>query len=292
MNILQELARGRILLMDGAMGTMLLESGLVAGGCPEQLNLTLPDAVAAITRRYADAGADIVQTNSFGGTPNRLAAHNLSESTGLINREAVKIARAAVPANVLVAASCGPTGLPRETPPELVRRQFEQQLSALLAEQPDMVIVETMTNLMEALIALKVCKAVRPGITAAVTVSLTATSNGFQIFDGASVAQITSALLDSGADIIGANCGAGSEQIVAVAREFRKHTATPLLMQPSAGLPFVEYAVLKYPESPQYMARRCHELLGIGVNMVGGCCGATPEHIAAMRRVIDEFAAE
>lgn len=292
-DLMRKLAEGNVLVADGAMGTMLMQAGLTPGECPEKMNLDHPDLVTEIARRYCAAGADIVQTNSFGGSSLRLALHSLADRLESVNRKAVRLARQATTDKVCVAASCGPTGSLIEpygdARPEQIAEAFACQIRALISEGVDVVFIETMTDLAEARIALREAKRVSAETPVAVTMTFDVTPSGFRTIMGTSIEEAIRVLLDEGADILGSNCGNGSETMVEVAREFRKHTDCPLLIQPNAGLPLLTGDTLLYPESPQYMAGQCRRLLEIGVNIVGGCCGTTPDHIAAIRRMVDEF---
>ena len=292
-DLMRRLADGGVLVADGAMGSMLMQAGLKPGECPERMNLNRPEIVAEIAKRYREAGADIVQTNTFGASSLKLAIYNLAEKTELINRSAVHLARQAAGDEICVAASCGPTGSLMEPygdlPPEQFAEAFGRQIRALVAEGVDIIFVETMTDLAEARIALQQAKRSSPETPVAVTMTFDVTPSGFRTIMGTTIKEAVHVLLNEGADILGSNCGIGSETMVEVAREFRKHTDSPLLIQPNAGLPQLVGDTAVYPESPQYMAEQCRKLLEIGVSIVGGCCGTTPDHIAAIREVVDEF---
>jgi 5-methyltetrahydrofolate--homocysteine methyltransferase len=287
--LLERLAAGEGLISDGAMGTLLLERGLKPGSCPEQINLERPEVPSEIARLYAEAGADIVSTNTFGATPLKLALFRCQEHTEAINRAAVRAARRAVPTGTLVAASCGPTGRLLEpygdTAPEEVFQSFLRQMQALMAEGVDLVVIETMTDLAEAQLALRAARQVSAAVPVAVTFTFECTPSGFRTIMGASIEEAIETLAGK-ADILGSNCGLGSHSMVEVAREFRRHTDQPLLIQPNAGLPSLKGEVVVYPESPEVMAACAHELMACRVNIVGGCCGTTPAHTRAMREAV------
>lgn len=292
-NLMRRLAEGRVLVADGAMGTMLMQAGLLPGECPEKMNLDHPEVITGIAKQYSAAGADIIQTNSFGGSSLKLAQYDLEVSTESINQNAVRLARQATTDEICVAASCGPTGILLEpygsARPEQISEAYQRQIRALISEGVDIILIETMIDLAEARIALQEAKRASKDTPVAVTMTFDVTPGGFRTIMGTTIQEAVRVLLDEGADILGSNCGNGSEAMVEVAREFRKHTDRPLLIQPNAGLPELRGGTLSYPESPEYMAGQCQRLLEIGVNIVGGCCGTTPDHIAALRRVVDEF---
>ena len=280
------LAGGKRLVADGAMGTMLIERGLKSGACPEEINLERPEVPAEVARLYAEAGSDIVQTNTFGASPLKLAHWGLADRAEAINRAAVRAARSGVPKSTLVAASVGPTGRLLEpygdTPPGDVLEAFRIQLAALASEGVDLVMIETMTDLAEALLALRAAREVAGDVPVAVTLTFEPTPSGYRTIMGTTVQEAVQALTADGADLLGSNCGLGSESMVEVAREFRKRTQLPLLIQPNAALPRLVGDLAVYPESPETMAMHARALLQGGVNIVGGCCGTTPAHIRAL----------
>jgi 5-methyltetrahydrofolate--homocysteine methyltransferase len=293
LGILERLRSGDILVADGAMGTMLFERGLKPGECPERWNLERPQVLEEIARLYLEAGADILQTNTFGASPLKLAQYSLSDSTEAINVAAVRAARSAATGRAFISASCGPCGRLLkpygDVDPEEVTEGFERQLSAVVAEGVDMICIETMTDLSEATLAVRAAKKVSPATLVAATMTFDATARGFFTIMGVTVMQAARDLAAAGADIVGSNCGNGIENMVRIAAEFRKHSALPLLIQSNAGLPETTRDGLVYPESPEFMAAACPELVAFGVGIIGGCCGTTPEHVAAIRKTVDAF---
>ena len=291
--LLERLASGEVLVADGAMGTLLFARGLRPGDCPEKVNLERSELLVEIARAYLDAGAEIVQTNTFGGSPLKLAQYALDNRTEEINVEAVRAVRQAVGGKAYVSASCGPSGRLLEpygdTRPEEMAQSFYRQLHAILSEGVDLICIETMTDLAEAVIAVKAAKLVSPATPVAATMTFDSTPRGFYTVMGVSIAQAAAGLADAGADMIGSNCGHGIENMVAIAAEFRRCSDLPLIIQSNAGLPRLVDGRPVYGETPEFMAAKCRELLEIGVQIVGGCCGTTPEHIRAIRQVVDEF---
>lgn len=291
-DLLSRLRAGDVLVADGAMGTLLFEQGLRPGECPESLNLADPVRLERVARLYMDAGADLVQTNTFGGSPLSLARYGLDGQTDAINAAAVAAVRRVVGTRAYVSGSCGPSGrilLPYgDTAPEDVYASFERQVRSLIEAGVDVLCIETMTDLREAQLAVKAARAVSPSIPLMATMTFDATPRGFFTIMGTDIQTAAAGLAEAGANIVGSNCGNGSEHMVAVAHEFRLRTDLPLLIQANAGLPQVVGGQLVYAETPAFMARHATVLIGLGVSIVGGCCGTTPEHTRAMREAVDQ----
>jgi 5-methyltetrahydrofolate--homocysteine methyltransferase len=288
--LLERIAAGEVLVADGAIGTWLLERGLAPGACPESFNLSHPEMLEEIARLYLQAGAEIIQTNTFGGSPVKLARYGLDDQTETIARAAVTAVRRAAGHRAYVSGSCGPCGRMLkpygDTDPELIRASFERQLRALAEAGVDLFCVETMTDLAEAVLAVRAAKAIAPAIPVMATMTFDRTRRGFFTIMGNGIAPAAAALVEAGADVIGSNCGNGIEAMVEIAGEFRRCTARPLIIQSNAGLPEMVDGVAVYPETPEYMAGRARELLVIGVSILGGCCGTTPAHIAAFKAMV------
>ncbi len=292
-DLLDRLGNAEILVADGAMGTMLFERGLKSGGCPESMNLDHPEVLEEIARLYHTAGSDIIQTNTFGGSPLKLAQYKLGNRTEEINVAAVRAVRQAVGTSAIVSASCGPCGAILkpygDTEPEDVLAGFQRQLRALIAEGVDMVCVETMIDLTEAVLAIEAARSISSTIPIAATMTFDLTQRGFFTVMGVTIEQAACGLADAGANIVGSNCGNGIVNMIRIAEEFRKHTSLPIIIQSNAGLPETVGDKLVYSETPEYMAGKCRDLLAAGVNIIGGCCGTTPEHISAIRQVVDGY---
>jgi 5-methyltetrahydrofolate--homocysteine methyltransferase len=305
--ILERLKKGEIVVADGAMGTMLFEKGLESGDCPERFNLTKPDIVGSISRLYVKAGAEIIQTNTFGASPAKLASYSLEDRTEEINRKAVVIARNAAKKSVTkvmetdaktglekhayISGSCGSTGKilkPHgEADPEELYDGFLKQIKILVDEGADIICVETMTDLQEAALALKAAKSLSPEIPVIATMTFDETPKGFYTIMGFGIKEAAAGLEDAGADIIGSNCGNGMEKMIRIAREFKKHSSLPLIIQSNAGLPETRNGKILYSESPGYFAEKAKDLIEVGVSIIGGCCGTTPEHIRSIRNTVD-----
>ena len=288
------LAGGKILLADGAMGTQLQAAGLGPGEAPENWNLVHPAVLESVASAYIKAGSDLVHTNSFGASPLKLAAHGLADRCEQINRAAASAAIRGVAGRGLVSGSIGPCGqllVPYgEIDPAEVLDGFRIQAGALVAGGVDMLTVETMIDLNEAVLAVQAAReAIGEG---AVLASLTfePTPRGWFTIMGNDIPTVVRELAAAGADVVGSNCGQGTEVMSAVARDFATATDLPLLIQANAGLPSLKNGEVHYPESPADMAAFLPELLAAGVKIVGGCCGTTPAHIAALRKALEEFA--
>jgi len=291
-SLLERIGTGDILVGDGAMGTMLFERGLRPGECPERWNLERPEVLKEIARLYLDAGANIISTNTFGGSPLKLQPYDFDARTEAINAAAVRAVRKVVADRAYVSASCGPCGLLiqplGDVSTDEVYESFLRQLRAVAAEGVDLICIETMTDLTEAKLAVKAAREAAPDSPIAATMTFDDTPNGFFTVMGVSVAQAAQELVEAGADIIGSNCGNGIENMIRIAAEFKRHTSLPLLIQSNAGLPLLSGDVVTYPETPEFMADKSRELVKLGVNIIGGCCGTTPEHIRAFKKVVGE----
>ncbi|MFH1573960.1 MAG: homocysteine S-methyltransferase family protein [Acidobacteriota bacterium] len=285
------LQRGDVLLGDGAWGTMLMQRGLRAGEPPDMACISQPGAIEEIAALYLESGAEIITTNTFGASPLKLQMFGLDERTEEINRKSVEAARRAVGTRACVSASVGPTGRLLKPYGDVeageVQAGFERQVRALAEAGADLICVETMTDLAEAVLAVQAARAVAPAAPVMATVTFEATPRGFRTIMGVTVEQAAAGLEEAGADILGSNCGNGIETMIEIAREFRRHSRLPVAIQSNAGLPALRSGILIYPESPEFMAERVPQLLAAGVQIIGGCCGTTPAHIAALRKTID-----
>jgi len=289
-DLLTRLATGRVLVGDGAWGTLLLARGLRQGEPPEGVNLTRPEVLEDIATQYLKAGADLITTNTFGGSPARLRQFGLDGQTEAINSAAVGAVRRVAQGHAYTSASVGPSGhllKPYgDADPADIGAGFERQMRALAEAGADLLCIETMTDLAEAVLAVRAARTVAPSLPVMATMTFESTRRGFFTVMGASIELAVRGLSDAGADILGSNCGNGSEAMVAIAREFRARTARPIAIQPNAGLPQPLAGVLVYPETPEFMAEQARELLAAGVAIIGGCCGTTPAHTRALREVV------
>ncbi len=290
-NILERLRRGDVIVGDGALGTQLMKRGLKHGEPPEIYNLTQPHVLEEIASLYLEAGAEIITTNSFGASSLRLRQFSLDQDAEAINRAAVEAVRRAVGNKAYVSASIGPTARMirplGDTEPEEIYSSFRGQIGALLSAGADMICIETMTDLNEAKLALTAVRSLDLKVPVMATMTFAKTPKGFFTLMGSSIQSVASALDSAGANIIGSNCGEGIESMIGIAREFRQHSRLPIAIQSNAGLPAASETGLVYPETPDYVAGKAVELLNLGVQIIGGCCGTGPEHIRAIRKAID-----
>ncbi len=275
----------RVLVSDGATGTVLQERGIPVDDCLESVNLTRPGMVRQLHREYIDAGADLIQTNTFGANRVRLGAFGLEGQVGQINRTAVRIAREAVAAagaKVFIAGDVGPLG--QELSADAAEKAFSEQIEVLAAESVDLFLLETFTSLKEALIAVKAARRVSPSTPIAAQLSFLAGKT----VEGKAAQEAATALRDAGADLVGANCGEGPAAVLRVVREMAKVAGVKLIARPSAGRPLLVQRRVVYSATAEYLAGYARRFIRAGAVVVGGCCGTSPRHIAALRRVVDE----
>ena len=292
---LERLKNREVLVGDGAWGTQLMARGLPAGQPPEWFALERPEVIEEVARLYVDAGADLVTTDTFGGSSFRLKLHGLEAEKERVNRQAVEAVKRAVGGRAFVSASVGPSGQLLEpygdTSPDAVEAAFAEQVAVLAAAGADLVCIETMSDLVEATRAVRAAKAVAPHLPVMATMTFERTPRGFFTVMGVSVERAVAGLAAAGADVVGSNCGTGIEDMLEVARAMAKATTLKVAIQPNAGLPKTRDGALVYDETPETMASRVPELLETGVAIVGGCCGTTPEHTRAIRRCVDAWRA-
>jgi 5-methyltetrahydrofolate--homocysteine methyltransferase len=282
--------RSEVLVLDGAMGTMLFEAGLASGACPEEWNDTRPEVIQAIHRAYLDAGCDIVETNSFGGTRLKLEAFGLGNRARDLNRAAARLARAVCPPGRLVAGSVGPTGhLPEpygERPEEVFLDAFREQAQALAEGGVDLFAVETMMIPEEAALAVRAAKETGLPVMCSMTFQWARDKDQDRTMWGTSPEDAARTVAAAGADIIGCNCGdGGPARVPGILTAMRKATAAPLAAYPNAGLPKIVGTRTVYDLTPQAMAQAYVDILRAGATIVGACCGSTPAHIGEIARV-------
>jgi 5-methyltetrahydrofolate--homocysteine methyltransferase len=290
--VLERIKSGDVLVADGAMGSLLMARAkdLIKGKCPEFINLSRTDILEDVASLYFEAGADIVQTNTFGGSPLKLSDYSLEDKTEEINRAAVTAVKKVVDGKAYVSASCGPSGKmlkPYGTvEPEEMYENFLRQLKVLVEAGADIICVETMTDLQEATLAIKAARDVSATIPVMATMTFDLKPRGFFTMMGVTIEKAAKGLEEAGANIIGSNCGNGIENMIKIAEEFRQFSALPLIIQSNAGLPEMMDGKAVYPETPEFMAEKSKELVAAGVAVVGGCCGTTPEHIKTIAQAL------
>jgi 5-methyltetrahydrofolate--homocysteine methyltransferase len=279
--------RGPVILGDGAWGSLLLARGLPAGTLPETWTLERPEEIRAIAREYLEAGAEILTTNTFGGSPVRLRQYGLENRTEEINGRAVEILREVAGDVAWVSASVGPTGRLLkpwgDLDPVEASASFTRQIVALRAAGADAICIETMTDMAEAILAVRAAKAVDALLPVIATMTFDVAPRGVSTVMGVTVEQAARLLTAAGADIVGANCGDGVHPMAVVARTFAATATVPIALRPNAGLPVAQAQGLVYTETPESFARAATTLLQPSVAILGGCCGTTPAHIRAMR---------
>ncbi|WP_337872969.1 homocysteine S-methyltransferase family protein [Ignavibacterium sp.] len=288
----RELNDKKILVSDGAWGTELFKSGLRAGECPELWNETRPDEVFSIAKNYIKSGSDILSTNSFGGSLIKLSHYNLENKTYSLNKTAAEISRKAA-GNKLVMGSVGPTGkflISGDVSADEMIDSFTEQLKGLIDGGVDAILLETFYDIDEAECAVK---AVRNFDDIPLICSFTYDRNSsgeYRTMMGATPKEVLQAMITLGVDVIGVNCGGGYNNTLDLVKELREFSHNiPILIQPNAGLPETIQGEIKYSETPDVISNFVKSYLNIGINIIGGCCGTTPEHIKVIRKAVDEF---
>jgi 5-methyltetrahydrofolate--homocysteine methyltransferase len=286
MNWKTQLKTQGYLVTDGAMGTQLTLRGLPAGAPPEVWNLEQPDAVADVSRAYVEAGARIVLTNTLGGTRWKLDRAGLGDRTVEVNRAAADAARRGAGEAAAVFVSVGPTGemvapLGARGEEEFVE-VFAEQIAAGAAAGADGVCIETMTALEEALAAVRAARQAAPDLPVVASMTFEAGAKVTATVMGVTPAQAARALEEAGADAVGSNCGDGIAGHVEVAAMLRPATRRPVWIKSNAGRPEYVDGQTVFRQTPEDMAGHVEALLAAGANLIGGCCGTTPEHIRAI----------
>ena len=280
----QQLAR-RVLVADGAMGTMLYSKGVFINRCFDELNLSSPALVKEVHEEYVKAGAEIIETNTFGANRERLAAYGLAEKLRAINQAGVRLAREAAGDTAFVAGSVGPLGVRIEplgpTSFEEARSVFREHVAALVEAGVDLVVLETfsvLNELREAVFAAREAAGDEIALVAQVTID-----DYGNMPDGTSTETFTRQLDLWPVDAAGCNCSAGPKVMLETIEKMVRHTSKPLTAMPNAGHPSTVEGRKIYLCSPEYMAQYARRFLWAGVRIIGGCCGTTPDHIKLLR---------
>jgi 5-methyltetrahydrofolate--homocysteine methyltransferase len=295
--LLQDVIIERPLLGDGAMGTQLMLAGLEQGYCGEAWNLTHPERVLSIQRRYVEAGSECIITNTFGGSRIMLTRHSEANHVVEVNKAGVEIARQAFgDKEGYVLGDIGPFGGLLEPFGEFtetqVRSAFEEQAGALVDAGADAIIIETQTSLEELVVGIKAAQvAGSKCIIGSMAYDVTLDGSTFRTMMGIEPERAAEFMEENGAHIVALNCGTGMEMGRArdAVERYKRVISLPVMVQPNAGKPQLINMKVVYDETPEQMVKGLIPLLQAGANIVGSCCGSTPEHIRAFRKVMDAF---
>ena len=287
MKSFREVVQKQVVVFDGGVGTYLYEKGVFINTCFDELNLTNPDMVELVHRDYVAAGADVVETNTFGANRFKLAPHGLEPKVREINLRGAQIARKVAGAETFVAGSIGPLGVQIEPLGKLAfdeaRDAFAEQAKALLEGGVDLIVLETFAyipELLQAIRAVRECSATIP-LMAQVTIS-----DDGHLGSGAPLEQLIAELAPHAVDVVGLNCSVGPKAMLETLEHLRELTTLPISVQPNAGLPQNIGGRNIYLASPEYMAEYAKRFILTGATVVGGCCGTNPDHIRAIRAAV------
>ncbi len=288
----EQLETKKIIVSDGAWGTELFKLGLRAGECPELWNETNREEILKIAKSYIDVGSDIISTNSFGGSSIKLSHYNLENKAYELNKLAAEISREAA-VDKLVMGSVGPTGkflMTGDVSGEELIESFTNQIKALIDGGVDAILLETFYDIDEAECAIK---AARNFADVPLICSFTFDRNTYgeyRTMMGSTPKDVLQAMITLGVDVIGVNCGGGFNNMIDLVKELRDYSHNiPLLVQPNAGLPETIDGRIVYSETPEVISNFVKSFLSIGINIIGGCCGTTPDHIKVIRKVVDDY---
>ena len=285
------------LLADGAWGTELFKRGVPAGDAPERLNLIEPETVRAVATEYLEAGADIILTNTFGGSRFQLERHGLGNDVREINRIAAEISKAAAAAEdrAVVAGNIGPSGkmlMMGDVDRDALYDAFLEQAAALVEGGIDLLLVESMTDIEESLAGLDAARDARGSANIPIIASMVydpVKTGGYRTIMGNSPDECAERAIETGAEVIGANCGTGIENYLDLAIDLCALDVAPVWIKPNRGIPEVANGETVYRQTADEFAGYAKKLLEAGVTVIGGCCGTNPSFVRAMRAVVDRF---
>ena len=287
--MLERLDSGEVLISDGATGTYLQGKGLEPGACPEEFNISNPHVVRGMARDYLDAGADMVLTNSFGGNKFMLGKYGHGDRVTEFNRVAAEHAYSQVKSGQYVIGSIGPTGEFLEPLGDVSESEmydaFAEQALGLAEGGADAVVIETKTALEEVSLAIKSTKE-NTDLAVMSTMVFDKGPRGFFTMMGITPDIGLKGMLAAGADVVGTNCGNGIELMLELSVLMRDCTDSHLLVHSNAGIPEIKNGEIVYPETPEFMARGFEKIAALGIGILGGCCGTTPDHIRALRETV------
>jgi 5-methyltetrahydrofolate--homocysteine methyltransferase len=281
--LIRQLTANPPVITDGAWGTQLQARGLPVGAFPDAWNLEQPDQVSAVARAYVEAGSQVILTNTFGSNRLRLAEAGLTHNLAELNLRGVQLSRHAAGLRAHVFASIGPTGkllLSGDTTTDELRDVFAEQTEALAQARPDALVVETMSDLEEARLAVAAARAT--GLPVVACMVFDSGKDRDRTMMGITPEQAAKSLVDAGADVVGANCGQGIATFLTVCRQLRAATDYPVWVKPNAGLPEIVDHRAVYRTTPAEFAGHARALLAAGADFLGGCCGTTPDFIRAL----------
>ena len=287
---LERVQTGELLISDGATGTYLQQHGLAAGGCPEEMNASSPEIIQMMAREYFEAGSDMVETNSFGGSRYMLTKYDYGDRVFELNYLGAKHARSVAPQDCFVLGSIGPTGEflePNGTATkEMMYEVFCEQCEGLAAGGIDAFCIETMSDLDEISLAIKAAKE-KTGLPVIATMTYDKGPRGYFTMFGVTPASAAKKLSEAGADVVGSNCGLAIEHMIEIISSMRAATNMPILAHVNAGIPkLINGKEILYPDTPKHMVQQMEHMIHAGANIIGGCCGTSPEYIQEFSKTL------
>jgi len=287
---LLKLSKNRVGLFDGGIGTELIRQGFKSGECPEKWNIDKKDIVISIHKSYFDAGADIITTNSFGGSTIKLSSYDLGDKCYELNLAAAQLAVSVKPKDKWVAGSIGPTGKFLKPVGEYEEKDFEnaffEQIKGLKNGGVDILLMETHYDLKELICAIRAAQKLSGHPPIFATMTFNKTPRGFYTIMGNSVNQSFEELKKMGVDVVGANCTLDSKDMSELVKSMRESTELPILAQANAGQPSVTSAGVVYTQSLEDYVKYIPDMIKNGADFIGGCCGTNPEYIREMYKII------